>query len=83
MSRRTGILMAVVGLLGSSAVAQEAPTTGVKTLAPAGAIKPTGTWGWRPAPVISCSLPACAASIRQPTLSSAATKPESGKRLST
>jgi 2-iminobutanoate/2-iminopropanoate deaminase len=45
MLRRAAIPMALVGLLGSPAVAQEAPTTGVKTLAPAGAIKPTGTWG--------------------------------------
>ena len=37
--------MALVGLLGSPAVAQDAPRAGVKTLAPAGAIKPTGTWG--------------------------------------
>ena len=45
MLRRAAIPMALVALLGSPAVAQEAPTTGVKTLAPAGAIKPTGTWG--------------------------------------
>ena len=45
MPRRAAIPMALVGLLGSPAVAQDGLTGNVKTLAPAGAIKPTGTWG--------------------------------------
>ena len=45
MPRRAAIPMALVGLLGSPAVAQDGLTGNVKTLVPAGAIKPTGTWG--------------------------------------
>lgn len=45
MLRRAAIPMALVGLLGSPAVAQDRLTGNVKTLVPAGAIKPTGTWG--------------------------------------
>ena len=45
MPRRAAIPMALVGLFGSPAVAQDGLTGNVKTLVPAGAIKPTGTWG--------------------------------------
>jgi 2-iminobutanoate/2-iminopropanoate deaminase len=43
MFARACSLMAILAVLGGPAVAQNA--TGVKTLSPAGAIKPTGTWG--------------------------------------
>jgi 2-iminobutanoate/2-iminopropanoate deaminase len=45
MLRHATSLIALVALLGAPAVAQDRRTTGVKTVAPAGAIKPTGTWG--------------------------------------
>ena len=38
-------LIALVALLGGPTIAQDREPTGVKMLAPAGAIKPTGTWG--------------------------------------
>ena len=38
-------LMALVALLGGPVIAQDRQPTGIKALAPAGAIKPTGTWG--------------------------------------
>ena len=47
-----------------------AATGGVRILSPAGAIKPTGPGAWARAPAISCSSPACAASIRRATPSS-------------
>ena len=43
MLRRAYGLMAILTVLGGPAVAQNA--TGVQTVSPAGAIKPTGTWG--------------------------------------
>ena len=44
MWQRAAILFAILGLSGQ-ALAQEAPPPPVRSLMPAGAIKPTGTWG--------------------------------------
>lgn len=44
MLGRTVTFVAIVSLLCCPAVAQQTSPTGVKTLSPAGAIKPTGTW---------------------------------------
>ena len=38
-------VIAILALLGTSSAAQQPTATGVRTVTPAGAIKPTGTWG--------------------------------------
>lgn len=44
MLDRTVTFVAIFSLLSCPAIAQHTSPTGVKTLSPAGAIKPTGTW---------------------------------------
>lgn len=60
------IVVCVAGIGAGSATAQQISPNGVKTLAPAGASKPTGTWnlGTRAGDFISSSSQACAASTR-------------------
>jgi hypothetical protein len=80
---KSGTIAAPVVLIALTGLAAAQSPERVKTLAPPGAIKTTGTWSLGARAGDFVYVAGCAASTRRPTRSSRARRPASAKAFST